>query len=370
MKRWMMKLCVLGLLVSLVLSSCSDDAKEVPDLRRAIMESWGTHIIIPTYSEFEARAETLKVRSKELCEAPSATTLKAAQLAWWDAREPWKQMDIFAFGPYTMEPWRVGPRVDSWPVRVDSITQTLAAEGPIKIEMMGAFQKGFPVADYLLYQPDVDLVGEFTDAVSGKGRRCEYLLVVVADIADGAKTMHEAWDPAKGNYIGELTEAGRPGFTKFSSLQMAMSEVVNRMTFLVENIRADKLGRPLGTNIGGGAQPGKVESQFSGRSVQDILDNLRGLELLYFGTGEEGSRGLDQYVQSRGYDFDKEMRDNLAACREALTNIPGTLSAAVMSNPETVTAAVEALGKLQRLIQVDMLNALSFTPTFNDNDGD
>lgn len=366
MKRWILKLCVLGLLVS----SCSDEAKPVPDLRRVIMESWGEHIIIPTYSEFEVRAETLRLRSEELCEAPSVETLKAAQLAWWDAREPWKQMDVFAFGPYVLEPWRVGPRVDSWPVRVDSITQTLAADGPLEAEMMGVFQKGFPVADYLLHQPDVDLVAAFSDGESSNGRRCDYLLVVVTDIADGAKTIREAWDPAYGNYIGELTDAGRPGFERFSSLQMAMSEVVNRMTFLVENIRADKLGRPLGTNIGGGAQPGKVESQFSGRSVQDILDNLRGLERLYFGTGEEGSRGLEQFIASRGYDFDQAMRDNLAACREALGKIPGPLSGAVVSDPEAVAAAIEALGKLQRLIQVEMLNALSLTPSFNDNDGD
>ncbi len=362
MKRWIGMLCVCGLLVS----SCSGEADKVPDLRRAIMESWGTHIIIPTYRAFEDRAEVLKARSNALCESPSTETLEAAQRAWWDAREPWKQMDVFAFGPYMLEPWRVGPRVDSWPVRVDSIEQTLAGDGLLKAEAMGAFQKGFPVADYLLHQPDVDLVTE----VSGDGRRCAYLLVVVGDISAGAKVIADAWDPEVGNYIGELTEAGRPGFERFSSLQMAMSEIVNRMTFLVENIRADKLGRPLGTNIGGGAQPGKVESRYSGRSVQDILDNLRGLELLYFGTGEEGSRGLDQFIESRGYEFDEEMRGNLTACREALKEVPGPLAQAVVTDPATVVAASEALGKLQRLIQVDMLNALSLTPIFNDNDGD
>ena len=33
-------------------------------------------------------------------------------------------------------------------------------------------------------------------------------------------------------------------------------------------------------------------------------------------------------------------------------------------------AAIDALGELQRVIQVDIINALSLTRTFNDSDGD
>ena len=151
---------------------------------------------------------------------------------------------------------------------------------------------------------------------------------------------------------------------------MALSEVVNRMGFTIEIIRADKLGVPLGTTSGGTPQPDKAESQSSGRSLEDLRDNLRGLERLYYGDEPTGQIGLDFYLRFRGHEFGALMRAELDASQAALDAIPGPLTTAITAAPASVNQAIETLGALQRFIQVDVINALALTLGFNDNDGD
>jgi predicted lipoprotein len=222
-----------------------------------------------------------------------------------------------------------------------------------------------PAIEYLLYQPGIDLVAEF----SNTPRRCDYVLVLTADLVTRAREMREAWDPEHGNYLAQIVDAGR-GSTKYKSLQMALSEVVNRMAFTIEDIRSDKLGGPAGAMTGGVPQPDKAESQFSGRSIEDIRDNLRGVERLYYGNEPAGEIGLDFLLRQRGHTFADPMRSKLDTSYAALDVIDLPLTQAVESHPAEVMKAVDRLGDLQRFIQVDILSGLSLTLSFNDSDGD
>jgi len=117
-------------------------------------------------------------------------------------------------------------------------------------------------------------------------------------------------------------------------------------------------------------QPGQLESRYSGRSVEDIQDNVRGIETLFFGDVGRGIKGLDSYLDARGRHFDVRMRQAIAGVDAALSDIGMPLSEAIEVNPGAVETASLRVGDLQRLIQVDVINALSLTVSFNDNDGD
>lgn len=321
---------------------------------------------MPGYRDFETNAAALRDASNALCDAPSGETLQGTQSSWSDARGPWKQAEVLAFGPFKEEPLRLGPKIDFWPVRADTVELLLGGTGTIDNTMLSASQKGFPVIEYLLFQPDIDLVASFSE----DARRCEYLTAATEDLALRAQAMREAWDPEQGNFIAEMVEAGNNDDGLFESVHLALSEIVNRMAFTVENIRRDKLSRPLGDLTGGSPQPDKAESYLSGRSIADIRDNLRGIELFYFGDGSAESIGLDTYARQRGHDFNQAMKDELAATRAALDAIPEPLTQAILDDPDSVSQTIDRLTDLQRLIQVDILNALALTPSFNDNDGD
>ncbi|MEZ4269472.1 MAG: imelysin family protein [Myxococcota bacterium] len=357
----------LSALALVAASSVACGPTEIPDKRRALLESWGEDVLLPLYRDFEARTAELDDAAETLCQSLNAADLGLARDAWWAARAPWKQAEVFGFGPYSEEPVRLGPKIDFWPVRADAIDALLASDAVIDdalVATLGATQTGMPVIEVLLYAH-----GDDADWLAADPRRCAYLTGLTADLRVHATEIRAAWDPEAGAYLNHLTEAGRQD-DAFSTLQMALAEMVGRMAFTVENIRNDRLGRPVGLTSGGTPQPAKAESQSSGRSIEDIRDALRGVALLFDGGDAPGAQGLDGYLIERERPFTKRMATALAAAHAALDAIPGPLTEAVDSAPESVIAAIAALGDLQRLIQVDIANALSVTVGFNDNDGD
>ena len=365
MKKLMKTLMTLGLVTVFLSAPIWGCGNSAPDVRKQLLSSWATDFALTGYLEFETKAEELRRTAGVFCDTPSAANLDVVQAAWWAARAPWKRTEIFAFGPYKENPWRLGPKIDFWPVRSAAITQILAGSTRIEAEQLGAAQKGLPALEYLLYQSDVELLLAFTRQT----RRCDYLKVLTHDLVNRAREMRQAWSPEHGNYVAALADPSTEG-SMFGSVHGALSEVVNRMAFTVENIRAEKLARPLGNADAGTQQPNKTESPFSGRGLEDIKDNLRGIEQLYFGDSTQDQLGLDIYVQDRGKDFGGAMQQRLMAAYVAVDAIPDTLNQAIFTNPHSVTALIETLRGLQQLIQVDIMNALGLTPRFNDNDGD
>jgi predicted lipoprotein len=345
-------------------SLCGCSSREIADSRRELLTSWGDGVLLPLYGDFEARASTLAEHNAELCATPGEGTLEAARSAWWDARAPFKQAEVFAFGPFKEFPWRLGPKLDFWPARTETLDEVLAGSEPLDVAALGAPARGLPAVEYLLYPPDVDVLAEL-----GPGtRRCQYLEGLGADLVASAGELRHAWSRDGGDYLGELIDAGR-GSETYMSLPMAVGEVVQRMGFLLENVRNDKLRKPLGGSVDGPPAPGAAESRFSGRSLTDIRDNLAGLKLVYFGPGGD-SAGLGSYLRARGKDFDPLMSARFAAADAALDAVPEPLTLAVAEDPKSVVKLIDALDELGRAVQIDILNALAQNVGFNDNDGD
>jgi predicted lipoprotein len=352
-------------LLALFFLGCSEEG--APDTRRELLETWSTELIVAGYAEFDTRSAEVSTSLGALCALPSTETLEAARADWTAARETWKEADVFAFGPYSRAEFRIGPKIDSWPARVEDIEALLASDTPVdpaSVAEMGVWEKGLPVIEYLLYPPGPSGLESLSTP-----RRCEYLTSLGTERSNRAREIHEAWAPEGGNFAGQLSGAGRTS-TAFRSLRDAFGEVVNRMGFLLENVRKDKLGRPLGDEAGGLPLPDNAESRFSGRSLADINDNLDGLERLYFGDSSRGLPGLSRYAVERGQSFDGQVRSSIDASRAALDVIGMPLTAAVETAPDRVREASARLGELQTLFQVDIISALGLTLSFNDNDGD
>jgi predicted lipoprotein len=347
------------------LSGCS--SMEIEDSRRQLLTSWGDHVLLPLYGDFEERAGTLEAKGAELCASPDEATLEAARGAWWDARGPFKQAEVFAFGPFKEFPWRLGPKLDFWPARPETIDEVLAGSEPLdaaSVSALGAPARGLPALEYVLYPPELDVLSEL-----GPGtRRCEYLAGLGADLRASAGELRRAWARDGDDYLGELIDAGR-GSETYMTLPMAVGEVVQRMGFLLENMRNDKLRKPLGGSVDGPPAPDAAESRFSGRSLTDLRDNVEGLRLVYFGPGGEAV-GLGSYLRARGKDFDPLLGARFAAVTAALDAVPEPLTVAVADDPRSVARLIEALEELGRAVQVDILNALAQNVGFNDNDGD
>jgi predicted lipoprotein len=357
------KLLLAATLIS-PLAGCASEGEG--DTRRMLLERWGTGLIVPLYAEFERRSQALEASVDALCAAPSEPGLASAREAWVEARAPLKRAEVFAFGPYSRPEFRIGPKIDSWPARPADVEEWIASESPVDaatLATLGVWHKGLPVIEYFLYSPEASSMAELSIA-----RRCEYLRSTAAELESRARELHLAWAPEGGNFAEQLSGAGRTS-TAWRSLRDAFSEIVNRMGFTIENARRDKLGRPLG-EMTGSPDPNVAESRFSGRSLVDILDNLSGIEAVFFGDPAGDVPGLSSYAIERGQNFDQRFSTALANARAAIAAVDVPLTEAVTAQPERVREVSAKLGELQSLIQVDLIGALGLSLNFNDNDGD
>lgn len=344
----------------LLLLACVDPGPPPTDelaLRRDVLHGLHTEVVAADYAVFVTQTAELRSAAVALCDAGGADP-SDARSAWSAARAPWKRMEIVGFGPVVDEPHRYGPLIDFWPARVGVVEDLLATSDPVDaaaLANLGASVRGLPVIEFLLWSPD----GALQDP-----RRCSYLVGLTEDLAANAVGLHDAWVA----YAPALEDPAAQTDFAYVDTQGVVDEWVNRMLFALSDIRAEKLGKPLGDANQGVAQPGSVESPFSDRSLQDARDLYAGIEAVFDGRDQ----GIgDLLLPSRTpVSFTEDFEAARQRARLALAEVPEPLASAVIDDPERVRAAQEALRDVQIVIQVDLAQALGVALSFNDNDGD
>lgn len=351
--------------ILLLAAACSDEGFD----KRAMVVSIGDTVIMPTYRDFAAEAHALDDTAKTFCDTPDGDGLAAVQLAYADAKTPLKEAEPFAFGPHVDVPLRLGPKVDFWPVREDTVDALLADDTPLSSEALdglGAGARGFPVLGYLLHDPSVATPSEANAAVLARfaedPRRCTYLVALTTNLAARADEYVTAWDPNQGGFLGQLTSA--PPFE-------AASTLYDQVLFTVENVRELKIGKPLGKRNAGTPQLDTLEDRYGHRSLTDAIDALRGAENVYRGRyGDTQGIGIRDWLLSRKPSLDTPVLAAFDTALDALAALAPTLEQAIEERPEDVEVAYQAIKELQVLLAVDVSAALAVTVTFNPTDGD
>jgi len=350
-------------LVSCWRVSAEDEA--IVAARTALVQTWGEQVIVPWYQNLVAKAQDLEDTSRALC-ANQDEPLERAQAAWAEVRSHWKMTEVIAFGPYKEEPLRLGPKMDSWPMRESTVLNRLNDPESINqdlVDQLGASQVGLPVIEYLLFADRADLSTSFASDT----QRCAYLVATSTRFRHEAQRLLDAW--TADGYLQEFLGTN-PQSTAFPTAKKAFGEVVNRIGFTLENMRYEKLSKPVGVR-NGNPLPDSVESRYSGHSLQDLISNLNGLELLIWGDDETDVEGLKQFLDVCGQSaLEPTLRQAFDRARSALLDVPEPLAEAVQRSPEKVFAAMDELKATQRVIQVDLAPAVWVTVGFNDSDGD
>jgi predicted lipoprotein len=357
------------LVLGLAVAGCSNPSGDDDDPRERLIKSWWSGFLSVELDDLIAQSEGLQQASADLCDAPSQQALDDARGAWTATHRALKRQEIFNFGPYADEPLRYSAKLDFWPARPASVEEVAAAQDiDPTVESIGGLggpTKGLPAAQVLLWGEDPSAALEMLESSE---RRCEYLKAMTAVVASDANGLRQAWNPREDGYYQQLLNPGDD--SDYETSILAVSAIINRLWFTVENIRMEKLGKALGTTSGGTAQPELAESRFAERSLDSIRDNLDAIELLYFGDAERPLVGVAEFVETVDPDLNDQVRADLKASRAALDAIDGPLTQAVESDAADVQAAIDELQNLQRSIEVDVMSTLGLSVSFNDNDGD
>ncbi|MCA9572118.1 MAG: imelysin family protein, partial [Myxococcales bacterium] len=252
-----------ALLALLALSACKPPVAAVDEElehRKQVLGSLHQEVVAAGYAEVAERAVDLESAATAFCATPDTAGLDATRAAWMAVHGPWKRMEVVGFGPVVDEPYRFGPLLDFWPVREGVVDDLIASETDLGYDSLrgfGASTRGLPVLEYLLWHPSLEGPATFEDA-----RRCGYLVALASDVRQNTADLHVAWQ----EYATRLADPGSQADFAYATHQQVLDEWVNRVLFALDDIRSEKLGKPLGDTSAGVPLPEAAESRFSGRS--------------------------------------------------------------------------------------------------------
>ncbi|TAK19187.1 MAG: hypothetical protein EPO40_34960 [Myxococcaceae bacterium] len=353
-----------------LLGACSDEAVDVD--RNAVLRDLADNVLIPTCARYGTSARALATALDALCASPTAGLLGQARDQWWATRLAWKEAQVFQAGPF--EALRMQATVDWYLVDASAVEATIEGGDPLTVDSvasLGANRRGLPGLEVVLFDgaiADEALVARLRGGASPT-RRCQYLVAVGEQVARTSEAFVAAWQPDGGAYGRTLATAGQ-GST-IATTREAVDLVVNQLSNTLETLEVTRLSIPEGSRSGGTPQPDRVESSRSNASVAEVAAGLRGVRAIYLGTyGARSGLGLTSMVAARSPSLDRSVRAELDACEASLRAITLPLQRAVLEQRPSVDAAVTELGRLKRLLRVDVANLLGVTISFNSNDGD
>jgi len=336
--------------------------------RRVVARELATGVIVPTLDDVVVRAAELAESLQRLAIMPAIPQLDAAQAAWRAARVPWKESDVFGFGPAKDLSLDVAidQAVDPSKIELEVVGTETISEA--YVDGIGANRKGFHAIEYLLFRGNDDagvLASLTTDPLAA--RRRDLLVAYAQNLERKARELDAAW---VGDYASRIAEPGSANM-EYPTIKSVIDTVVNESVFQAELVADARIGKPLGTASGGTPQPVLEESGPSDNSLADMASALRGIRNAYFGTrnGIPG-KGIGQLVAARSPALDRDVREAIDAALAAVATIPSPYRTALLELRPEILTAHDAVKELKRLLATEVVGTLGSTLKFNDNDGD
>jgi uncharacterized protein len=161
---------------------------------------------------------------------------------------------------------------------------------------------------------------------------------------------------------------GRRG-APFPSAHHAVNVVSDALFYVDTEVKDRKLGSPAGitpSSCGtfGVPCPQDLESPWSGHARENVVANLRGLEMVFLGEGPDpaiqGGIGFDDFLVAVGaVELAATMRADIAAAIAAAEAIPGSLGEALGAAPEAVAASHAAVKRITDNLKSQFLTVLA-----------
>nr|AYM53141.1 hypothetical protein [Pseudenhygromyxa salsuginis] len=325
-------------------------------------------IVAATYADCRSSAETLRDAVDAFVAAPSEDGLVAARQAWLDAREFYGQSEAFRFydGPIDDPVDGPEPLLNAWPMDeayVDYVEgmpdagiindlatyPTIDADLIISLNEAGGetnIASGYHVIEFLLWgqdlsadgpgdRPHTDYVTDGSGTAMNQDRRGAYLQVATHLLVEHFEGLEAEW---AGSY-GSAFAAAEP------------QEILRRMLL--------SLGSLSGAELAGERMEVALETRdqedehscFSDNTHRDIVTDILGMQNVYLGRYSSGHAGgssvsgasIYDLVAARDQALADRLRDELAASLAAAEAIPAPFDRAIIDQPETVEATIDAL---------------------------
>ena len=361
---------------SFLVSACNDSDNDSGDSvafdAGTVLDRAANDVITTSYADLDAEAGDLVTKIKALeTDGATETEVTEAREQWKATREEWEATEAYLFGP--VDTGGHDPAMDSWPLDKDNITYSDNTDFDSKEDNL----KGFHAVEYLLWNGLVtdgkETAAEARDRLNGSSNQVTYLVNAAKDIESHTSDLHAAWQDG---FAETLRTAGDSGNSTYGSQSAGVQQLIEGVEIIANEVASGKIGGPFGTGT-----VEEVESRFSGNSIHDFTNNMRGIRNVWLGTlnGSENAHGLKAFVETHDAGLTSEVEEAINAAIDAVEAIGDpnddgthevTFAEAVThlsdshngkTNEDRIQAAVDAIQTLDSLMKNEVSALLDDT---------
>jgi uncharacterized iron-regulated protein len=307
-----------------------DDNKD--DLYKQILENFVNSTIIPTYKSLAEAALEMRIANNNLKTSPTDANMKAASDAWMKARIWWEINEAFLFGPVGESALDVDGHIDSWPLELEGIKESISKGGNIsgrEAWNLDAEVIGFHVTEYLLYRDGkARTVSDLT-----VGER-NYLIAATDALVWDCVLAYVAWVGEENvsvemkavfNENPDIAEHlnNNSNYKNFASrmkdasayqgsFAAAVSQISDGAIDIAGEVGETKIASPFATG-----RVEEVESWYSWHSLDDYQNNIQSIKNAYLGGINNSTRtpvSLSAYVAQKNSQLDAAIKAQIEDC--------------------------------------------------------
>jgi uncharacterized iron-regulated protein len=365
-------------LIVLSFSSCEKeidvDNNSNDALYKEILGNYVNTTVVPTYQALAEAALEMRAANRVLKADPTDANMKTASEAWMKARIWWEKSEAFLFGPVGENAFDIDAHIDSWPLELDAIKQSIDKEGGnITSEKawgeLDAEEIGFHVTEYLLFREgqsrlvsdlspaELNYLTAATDALVWDCVLAYVAWVGEENVSEDIKIVFHENDAVasrldKVPYYKNFADKLRNAESGYASFAQALTEIPDGAADIAGEVGETKIAAPFATG-----KTEEVESWYSWHSLDDYQNNIYSIKNAYLGGVDDKTRtsvSLSTYVAKVNPQLDKNIK---AKIEESISKIAaiggGTLSFYEVVrdhvHEDQVNAAVEACIELEGL---------------------
>lgn len=334
--------------------------------RSALLTDVTDQVIVTSIDAFQQQTQSQSATVAAMCEgvvnnaSDQSALTDAAKESWRETMNQWQQLEVMQIGPLLDNDASLRNKIYSWPVvqgcAVDQDVghfETGSISGTAyDISKRTAPRRGLDALEYLLFNDNLahscsadrlapDGWNERNEQ-ERKVARCQYAVEVAKDLEVSSQELVEEWQGDSG-YAQKLKTANSD---LFDDEQAAVNRITDAM-FYVDSITKDaKLAAPIGlssNSCGSAACVDDIESKLSANSINNIKNNLIGLQKLFI-AGDEANSGFDDFLTAvEAEELGVTMKRDIQAAIDAAESFTGTMEDAVTNDPEKVQALHQAV---------------------------
>jgi uncharacterized protein len=377
-------------LTAMVFAGCSD-SKPKPvdpgpggsDVRTELLSAAG-QCILGLSREFLPKADALQAAAVALRDTPGTEAQAAARAAFHEAMDVWQMLEPLQVGPAAPRASPGGKEIrdniHSFPLyNRCAIEEQIVSKGYESPSFSTSLvtRRGFLALEYLLFYEGAETACGPNSAIVANGtwaalpaderaaRKRAYAAVVAADVRTRAQALVTAWAPEGENFVNTLATAGS-GNTVFPTAQVALNAMSDALFYVEREGKDQKLARPLALrDCSANICPELLESQFAGRSKQNLRQNLVGFRRIMDGCGPDYSGpGFDDVLVAAGAEaVALRMRQEVLETHAALDAVEeADLKDALVSDKASVQRLYDDFKGITDTLKTDFITTLDLEP--------